>query len=244
MILILLILSAVAFFMSFIYVDRLFPRTLLTLISGVVLILSLIAIVANFHDHFGLQKVTTQRSFKIYSAAGSKMPIGLLLYQPIGTSGKDNVYIYATKSNQKKPSHTQADAMTKNRLTRVSSENARLQTSETRWEYRSAFNRLLFGLAGNGHELTHRVNRFYLPKSWLRLSTIQAKALQKQMSSAKFQAQAKSQGAAYVQAQMQAAIAKQPSLAADRQAQQRLGKQFAADFQMQLIQETVSKLNK
>ncbi|MFT8469414.1 DUF4811 domain-containing protein [Oenococcus sp.] len=244
MILILLILSAVAFFVSFIYIDRLFPRTLLTLISGVVLILSLAAIAANYYDHFGLQKVTTQQTRRIYSSAGSKMPVGLLLYQPIGTSGKDNVYIYTTKANQKKPSHTQANSMTVNRVIAVSSQKARLQTSETHWEYRSNFNRFLFGIAGNGHELTRRINRFYLPKSWPRLSTVQAKALQKQMGSAKFQAQAKTQAAAYVQTHMQEAIAKQPALATDRQAQQRLGKQFAADFQRQLIQETVSQLKK
>ncbi|WP_143790452.1 DUF4811 domain-containing protein, partial [Oenococcus oeni] len=57
MILVLLVISAVAFFVSFIYTDNPISRRMLTLISGAVVLLSLLAIVANYYDHYGLHKV-------------------------------------------------------------------------------------------------------------------------------------------------------------------------------------------
>ncbi|QAS69850.1 DUF4811 domain-containing protein [Oenococcus sicerae] len=240
MILALLVIGAVAFFTSFIYIDKPLPRMFWTVISALIVIGSLIAIVANYHDHFGLEKVTSTSTKKIYSADTSgKMQ--LVLYEPIGTSGKENVYIYVSKAKSKKLVHTQADEFTENRVKLVNGQIANLKTQETRWEYKPGIYKLLFGIANNGHELTKRINTFRLPKTWLHLSTSQIKVLKKDLTDPAMQAEAKTQASAYVQTHMKAAIAKNSSLATDQAAQAKLSKRFAAEFQAQLIQKILAK---
>ncbi|AZZ60111.1 DUF4811 domain-containing protein [Oenococcus sp. UCMA 16435] len=241
MILALLVISAIAFFMSFIYIDNPISRTIMTLLSGAVVILSLFAIVANYHDHYGLQKVSVTSTKKIYSADQSSS-MQLILYQAIGTSGKENVYIYSTKLNQKTPQHTQADEYTTNKVKSINGDTAKLKTTKTYWEYKSNTFKFWFGIAGNGHELIKRVNDFELPKSWIRLSTDQAKKLKKELASSQFKAQIKKEATAYVEEKMKAVIVKEPSLATNKAEQAKMEKQFAAQFQSQMIKKLISKL--
>ncbi|OIK57072.1 DUF4811 domain-containing protein [Oenococcus oeni] len=241
MILVLLVISAVAFFISFIYTDNPISRRMLTLISGAVVLLSLLAIVANYYDHYGLHKVSVTSTKKIYSADQSSS-MNLILYQKIGTSGKENVYIYSTKLKQKTPQHTQADEYTTNKVKNVSSNTAKLKTTKTYWEYKSNASKFWFGIAGNGHELVKRVNNFEIPKTWIRLSTSQAKELKKELADSKFQQQVKKEAAAYVEEKMKAAVIKDPSLATNKVEQEKMEKQLAAKFQSEMIKKLISKL--
>ncbi|PDH93795.1 DUF4811 domain-containing protein [Oenococcus oeni] len=241
MILVLLVISAVAFFVSFIYTDNPISRRMLTLISGAVVLLSLLAIVANYYDHYGLHKVSVTSTKKIYSADQSSS-MNLILYQKIGTSGKENVYIYSTKLKQKTPQHTQADEYTTNKVKNISSNTAKLKTTKTYWEYKSNASKFWFGIAENGHELVKRVNNFEIPKTWIRLSTSQAKELKKELADSKFQQQVKKEAAAYVEEKMKAAVIKGPSLATNKVEQEKMEKQLAAKFQSEMIKKLISKL--
>ena len=73
-----------------------------------------------------MKKVTTTKSQRIYSAAGKNLPINL--YQPVGTSGKDNVFIYKTTPHQGKTVHTQANERTYSQ-TKVSTTNTAYLTT-------------------------------------------------------------------------------------------------------------------
>ncbi|WP_143807831.1 DUF4811 domain-containing protein, partial [Oenococcus oeni] len=99
-----------------------------------------------------------------------------------------------------------------------------------------------FGIAENGHELVKRVNNFEIPKTWIRLSTSQAKELKKELADSKFQQQVKKEAAAYVEEKMKAAVIKDPSLATNKVEQEKMEKQLAAKFQSEMIKKLISKL--
>nr|MWN21778.1 DUF4811 domain-containing protein [Leuconostoc lactis] len=52
------------------------------------LTLSVIAIVANMHSHFGMKTVVTTTKTEIYSAGSPQQQFGVLLYQSVGTARK------------------------------------------------------------------------------------------------------------------------------------------------------------
>ena len=91
----------------------------------------------NYSHHFGMQKVTTTTTKRIYSASNSSMP--LAIYQPVGKGGRDDVYIYNTKVKQKTPNHTQANEYTTSRIKWTNGSTPQLVTTETRWQYRNDF---------------------------------------------------------------------------------------------------------
>ena len=246
MILATLVIGAIALFICFVYINNRTWQIIGTLLSIIVLCGSLFMITANDHSHFGMHKVTTTTTKQIYSASGSSANgVNMVLYQNVGTKGTENVQIYATKANQKKPGHTQADEFTTNTIKKASGNKATLKTSETRWEYKSHTAKVWFGIAKENHKMTKRTNTFYLPSSWLHLSTSQAKKLQGQMAkmqTPQAKAQMKQQAEAYVKAKMQAAVTKNPKLAMDQAAQAKLTKQYAAEFQSQLIKKAVASV--
>lgn len=244
MILVTLVLGAIAFFVCFVYIKPVIWRTVGTLLALVFLIPSLLMINLNDHDHFGMKKVTTTTTKVIYSADPTGK-MNMMLYQNIGTKGTENTQIYATKKGQKKPGHTQVNENTFNHVKSTAASTATLTTKETRWVYKNNTTKLWFNVANNNHELIKRTNTFHLPNDWVHLSTTQAKQLKAQMAKQQTpaaQAQVKQQAAAFVKQQMQAAIAKDPSLANNQAKQQQLSKQYAAQFQSQLIKKAVANL--
>ncbi|KRL03593.1 DUF4811 domain-containing protein [Liquorilactobacillus capillatus] len=241
MIVVTLIFGAIATFISFIYIEKIMPRLICTLIAGIILLGSVWGVVSNYHGHFGMYKVTTATTQRVYSTD----PTGktqMLLFQPIGTAGKENVYIYAKKAHAKKTSHTKADEYTNNKLTRTTNKKAYLKRTEVRWRYKSAAFKFWFGIAGNNNQLVKRTNRFYVPKTWFVLTVKQAKELKKQMSDQKRQAELKEQATIYVKGKMQAAIAKDPTLMTNTQQQKKLSQQFAAEYQEKAMRELITEL--
>ncbi|MCI1489329.1 MAG: DUF4811 domain-containing protein [Limosilactobacillus mucosae] len=238
MITVIMFIGAIAFFVSIMFAPNMRTRWILGLITGLIFVGSTVIITANFHDHWGMKRITTTKTQKIYSASSQMQ---LILYQPVGTSGKDNVYIYQTKPRQKTPQHTQANEFTTNRLVWTDSDQATLTVKETRWRFKNDFYKVLFAGSKMDGKLVSRTNTFRYPKTFVKISVKQAQALKKQAQALKSpatQAQLKAQAAAYVTAKVQAAKQQNPDLA---EAQlQKLTEQAQQEYQAQMIKKMMA----
>ncbi len=238
MITIIMFIGAIAFFVSIMFAPNMRTRWILGLITGLIFVGSTVIITANFHDHWGMKRITTTKTQKIYSASSQMQ---LILYQPVGTSGKDNVYIYQTKPRQKTPQHTQANEFTTNRLVWTDSDQATLTVKETRWRFKNDFYKVLFAGSKMDGKLVSRTNTFRYPKTFVKISVKQAQALKKQAQALKSpatQAQLKAQAAAYVTAKVQAAKQQNPDLT---EAQlQKLTEQAQQEYQAQMIKKMMA----
>lgn len=238
MITIIMFLGAIAFFAAIMFSPSNRTRWLLGMISGLIFVGSTLMITANFHEHWGMKQVTTTKTQKIYSTSSQMQ---LALYQPVGTSGKDNVYIYQTKPRQKTPQHTQANEFTTNRLVWTDSDQASLTVKETRWRFKNDFYKVLFAGSKMDGNLVSRTNTFRYPKTFVKISVKQAQALKKQAQALKSptaQAQLKTQAAAYVTAKIQAAKQQNPNLT---EAQlQKLAQQAQQEYQAQMIKKMMA----
>lgn len=238
MITVIMFIGAIAFFVSIMFAPNMRTRWILGLITGLIFVGSTVIITANFHDHWGMKRITTTKTQKIYSASSQMQ---LILYQPVGTSGKDNVYIYQTKPRQKMPQHTQANEFTTNRLVWTDSDQATLTVKETRWRFKNDFYKVLFAGSKMDGKLVSRTNTFRYPKTFVKISVKQAQALKKQAQALKSpatQAQLKAQAAAYVTAKVQAAKQQNPDLT---EAQlQKLTQQAQQEYQAQMIKKMMA----
>ena len=238
MITVIMFIGAIAFFVSIMFAPNMRTRWILGLITGLIFVGSTVIITANFHDHWGMKRITTTKTQKIYSASSQMQ---LILYQPVGTSGKDNVYIYQTKPRQKTPQHTQANEFTTNRLVWTDSDQASLTVKETRWRFKNDFYKVLFAGSKMDGNLVSRTNTFRYPKTFVKISVRQAQALKKQAQALKspaVQAQLKTQAAAYVTAKIQAAKQQNPNLT---EAQlQKLAQQAQQEYQAQMIKKMMA----
>ncbi|WP_318766853.1 DUF4811 domain-containing protein [Lactiplantibacillus carotarum] len=230
MILVLLVLSTVALFLSFIYVHRTALRMGLTLVFGVLLITSLVFVSKNDAQHYGMVKKTTTTTTTLASAGSSKQ-MDLLLYQSIGTADKHRVYIYKNTASQKKVSHTKADTKVANKV-KTTTATPKIVTKTTRWSYKNNTMKFWFGIADNNHQLIKKTNYFYVNKSWVVLSTTQAKQFSKLMKQQ--QATLKARAKVYVQNQVKAAMVKDPTMSQTEIA--KISKAAAAQYQANAIQ--------
>ena len=178
MMIVLVFASAIAVFLASMFSHR--WRSVWLALAGIVFVLSVGIVTLNYSHHFGMKQVTTTSSKVIYSAT-SKQALPVILYQPVGTSGKDDVYLYNQQPNQKQPSHTQANEQTQNQLHKVNGDQVRLVTKETRWQYANGWSRLLFAGSGMDNKLVKRVNTFYYPSYYVKVSTKQMKQLAQRM---------------------------------------------------------------
>lgn len=238
MITVIMFIGAIAFFVSIMFAPNMRTRWILGLITGLIFVGSTVIITANFHDHWGMKRITTTKTQKIYSASSQMQ---LILYQPVGTSGKDNVYIYQTKPRQKTPQHTQANEFTTNRLVWTDSDQATLTVKETRWRFKNDFYKVLFAGSKMDGKLVSRTNTFRYPKTFVKISVKQAQALKKQAQALKSpatQAQLKAQAAAYVTAKVQAAKQQNPDLTETQL--QKLTEQAQQEYQAQMIKKMMA----
>lgn len=201
-------------------------------------IISLILLVANEYSHFGMEKVTSEKTEQIQSVQKGS---NLLLEKELGTNGKENVYIYRTPetANAKKPKTTKVDANVKNVVKTGNYSAATVTKKTTRWEYKNGFYSFLFGISGNDKEFVKQTNTFKVGNDWLVLTTTQASQLQKKMKSKAFKAQMKQEGATYVKAAVMKAMQANPQMttAEQKQVTQKAEKAFQAQAQAKLIQE-------
>jgi hypothetical protein len=114
MIIIIMFGAAIAMFASIMFIERRVPQLILATLCGLLFVGSTLVMTLNYSHHFGMHQVTTTTRKPIYSASNSTMP--LALYQPVGSSGRDDVYIYNVKPRQKTANHTQADEYTTSKI--------------------------------------------------------------------------------------------------------------------------------
>lgn len=235
-----LIICAVLSFIFFVYIENKPLSNTLTAIAVIGLLTSIFFMVKNDHDHLGMHNVTTTSSRTIYSASPSKqMP--MMVYQPIGTADKHQVYVYKTSANAKKATHTSAKVTTKNVVKRTTGEN-RIVTKKVYREYKNGMSNFWFGLSGNGHKYVKETNTIYINKNWTVLSAAQAKKLQKLAGSKSYQAKQKAAAMAYVKQQVMAAMKKNPTMSAAEQKQ--VTQQATATYQAQAMKQLIAQVKK
>ncbi|TLQ04788.1 DUF4811 domain-containing protein [Pediococcus stilesii] len=254
MIIFLLIIAAIALFVSMTLISKTAIRIILSLISAVVVVGSSVLMVMNDREHFGMHKTTETTTQEIYSVSPSKQ-MNMLLYKSIGTADKERVYLYNETASQKTPSHTAADKTT-NTVHTTTKDSARLVKKTTRWVYKNGTYQFWFGIAGNNREVSKRVNTFYVPKNWLTLSTTQATKLGKLVK--QNQTQMKKDAAQYVKTKVTAtvkatltdAMKKDPTMSAADQKKlteettKKASAQFAAQYQAQAMQKLIEEAKK
>ncbi|MFT8673884.1 DUF4811 domain-containing protein [Leuconostoc mesenteroides] len=189
-------------------------RLLTALIMFIGLIISVIGIVANMHDHYGMKAVTTTKKRQIYTAGDANQGFGMLLYQGVGTNGKENVYIYKTSSDAKKTFVAKPDLKTTSRRESIAGNKAYKVTKTTRWVYKNNTYKLLFGIADNNKSLKHRRTIYQVPSTWIALTTTQAKSLSAKMTP---KTDAEKAAAAEQQKQLAELAQKDPDKAAQTQ---------------------------
>ncbi|MCH3921298.1 DUF4811 domain-containing protein [Limosilactobacillus sp.] len=241
MVIIIMFAAAIAFFLSVMLVKNKGLSAVLALIFGILFVGSTALMTLNYSHHFGMHQVTTTTTKRIYPVS-STMP--LALYQPVGTSGEDNVYIYKTSAQQKKPVHTQANEYTHSKIKWTNRSTPRLVTKETRWRYKNNFYRVLYGGAGMDKTLVKRINTLEYPRTYVKLTVKQAAKLQavaKSPQVAQMQASAQQTGKAYVSAKVQQAMAKNPHMSA-KQIQQ-TAQTAQQEFQAKMVRQMLKQLN-
>ena len=163
-----------------------------------------------------MHQETTTTKKTIYSASNSALP--LALYQPVGTSGKDDVYIYNSKKRQKTPDHTQTNEYTHSKIKWTKRLTPRLVTTETRWRYNNGFFRIMYMGTGMDGTLVKRTNVLEYPQAYVKITTKQANQLKKRAASpaAKKAQTTAEQGRSAIAARVQQALAKNPKMSASQ----------------------------
>lgn len=233
MIIITLILCTFALFLSSVFGKGLW-RGLLMTIFGLGFIASIVLIVQNDHNHFGMKTVTETKSTTLVSSADSQ-GLSMLLYHPLG-NGTEKVYLYRTNNQQAKPKATQTENTT-NQVKVVTTPPKLVTTTKYR-VYKNNQAKFWFGIAGNDHEFVSRNNRFEVNQNWLTLSDQQAKQFAKKIKAQ--QATLKAEATAYAQKAVMAAMQQNPTMTSAQQ--QAIAKKAAQQYQQQAIAKVVATL--
>lgn len=236
MIIIIMFGAAIAMFASIMFIERRVPQLILATLCGLLFVGSTLVMTLNYSHHFGMHQVTTTTRKPIYSASNSTMP--LALYQPVGTSGQDNVYIYNVKPRQKTANHTQADEYTTSKIKWTNETTPKLVTTETRWRYNNNFFTVLYMWSGMDGNLVKRTNTLEYPRTYVKITVKQANRLKKLAQSPavkQAQARAQQQGKTAVASTVQAALAKDPHMTA--QQIQQVSQQAEQQLQGQMVKE-------
>lgn len=226
-------LGAIAFFACIMLINKRQIRIITSFIFGMIFVVSTLLMTLNYSHHFGMKQVTTTHSQRVYSASNSSMP--LALYKKIGTNGQDNVLIYNTKPHQKTPNHTQANEFTTSKMKFTKRTSPRLITTETRWEFKNGFYKVLYWGSGMGGTLVKRTNVIEYPQTYVKLTVEQAALLKQKSKNAGSQSAMESQAKAYVTNKVQAAMAKDPTMT--MQEVQAVTTQATEEFQGQLVRQ-------
>lgn len=142
---------------------------------------------ASFTHHYGLQKKTTVRQHKIYSAAGKSSPAGILVAKQVGRSSGCFVMVYRDSVNQKAQPHFVPN---KNDRVDIAKKHADYRTADvrqatvkittTKWGWQNATAKFWLN-CGQAGELAQQKATVTIPaKTWVVLSPSQLKQLKKQ----------------------------------------------------------------
>ncbi|WP_034993355.1 DUF4811 domain-containing protein [Liquorilactobacillus vini] len=241
-----LIILALLLFISMTAIKPFGRRIIVGVILGILLIITIILIVRNDHDHFGMQQVSQTQRYNLTSSVSSQR-MSILLYQPLGTQQKEKVYLYKT-SQQKKLRNTSADPAKNQVKVKHHAAKPSLQIKTTRWQYKNSWYRFWFGIANNENQLAKRQYTFKLSHNWLVLSTKQAKQLETLLKQKQTQLKQEAQqyAAAQVKAGLTKALQKDPTMSASQRQQlsQKLAQQAATAYQKQAVNQLLKQLEK
>ncbi|KRM24427.1 DUF4811 domain-containing protein [Latilactobacillus graminis] len=233
MIIVTLVISTLALFFASIFGKKMW-RPVLMLIFGLTFIASLVFIVQNDHNHYGMKTITETKTRPLVSSADAK-GVSMLLYHPLG-NGTEKIYLYRTATSQKKPQATQTKK-TSNSVQK----NAKQAALVTKTKYRVYQNqtaKFWFGISGNDHEFVSRHNTFKVAKGWLVLSDTQAKQLAKTLK--KQQAQLKTGAITAGKQAVMTAMHTNPAMTA--QQQQAVAKKAAVAYQQTAMAKVMATL--
>lgn len=235
MMLVIVVISVIAFALLNVFAKNK-VQTVISLLFGLVFVLSLTAMMANLSAHFGMEKTTTTTTQPLVSSSDNDQ-LPMLLYQPLG-DGTEKIYLYRTDESQKKPKQTRMDHVTNHVV--EDAKSAQKETKTTRWTYKNDFYRFLFGIAGNDEEFIREKNTFSLPDSWTLLTVDQAKKLASLVENQ--QEAMKAEAQTFVQEKMQAALMADPTM--DAAEQKAKISQFTAEFQKEAIAKLIQEAKK
>ncbi|MDI6552976.1 DUF4811 domain-containing protein [Leuconostoc falkenbergense] len=214
MIILLIALFAILAFVANMMITNRGVRIVTTVIMFAGLILSVAGVAANMNAHYGMKEVTTTTKKQIYTAGTASQGFGLLLYQSVGTNGAENVYVYRATDSAKKTTVAKPSLKTSSRMSNISGNKAYKITKTTRYVYKNATMRLMFGIGGNNHQLKNKHVIYQVPSTWVALTTTQAKSLQSKMTP---KTDAEKQALAQQQAQLATLAKTDPDKAAQLQ---------------------------
>jgi hypothetical protein len=234
MILIIIIVSAALYAFSYI-LSKKSGQTIFSMLMGLIFAAALVLLTVNFTDHFGMEKVSKEKTMDLVSSAGADSGMDVLLYQPIGT-GDEKVYLYQT-AGAKKPKPTDTEK-TSNVV--ESADKAQLVVEKISWKYTNNFYKALFAFAGNDNQLEEVVNHFKIPDTWATLSVDQVKELQK-LATERQVDMAKTMQAA-IQQEVMAAMKKNPKMT--KAEQQALVEKLTAEKKAEAMQALIAEVTK
>jgi len=173
MILVLLFVGVVIFVAGFIILDKSWQRWLIGGIGLIFLFSSLIMMIGNDKEHWGMTRHVTKSTERIASVSNQKS-FSLLLYEPIRKSKYEQVYIYK-HPGENRLMHTQPKLSVTNHVIYQLSKQATLSISTKEWRLKrtGVWHFLFAGVTDEKQEISV-TNAFCLPKNWHVLSRDQA----------------------------------------------------------------------
>lgn len=236
MIIAIMFVTMLLFFVSAMFIKSQPWRTTLSTVFAVIFVVSTGLMTANYSHHFGMHQVTTTKTQTVYPA---RPGAPLALYQPLGTDGSEQVLIYRKNAQQSHLNHTPASEHTKATIKLANRANVQMVTRTTRWQTKPGLSSFLFKDVGTSGKIVHQKITITYPKTYVKVTTKQAKRLAKVSRSRMQSQQAQAAAKAYVIGQVQAARVKHPRMSAAQL--KRVQQQAQMQYQARLIRQAIQK---
>lgn len=236
MIIAVMFVAMLLFFAATMFIKQASVRVPVSLVFAAIFVVATGAMTANYNHHIGMHKVTTTTSRTVYPVrAGSP----LALYQPLGTDGTERVLIYKNHPSQKKPSHTPANEHTESHLKFAPRSNIKMTSRTTRWETNPGFASFIYRGAGTEGKLVHQDITITYPRTYVKVTTKQARKLAKAGAKSSQNPQARQAAQQYVMGKVQAARAKNPRMS--KAQMKEVQQQATAEYQARMIRQMLKK---
>ena len=206
----------------------------------------------NMGTHLGLTK-TTNNNRQTIRPTSTSQGVQLLVYQPLGTTNNERVYVYYGDQKSPLPDKRGLAKTTRvaSSVTTTNAKHATLTLTTTKYTYQNQLAKVLFAIPGTKLATTQQVAHFTVPKSWLVLSSKQATRLKQAAANPTNQATLKTQATAYVTAHVQSDLKElaAKAQAGDQAAQAQLANQtqltqsLAAKYQRAFTRQALLKLS-
>nr|WP_243465541.1 DUF4811 domain-containing protein [Oenococcus oeni] len=187
MIFVLVALFALTTFVSWMLLKTAFLRRLWGSLSSLLLFGSILLMILNMNEHFGMAKVVSSQKERIYSVAGNKLSAGILATTSNKKLGSDLViYLYKNKENSAKVRTAVPSSTSSLSMKEISGSKAYRVTKVTKWKYKDGLSKLFFGFGKLDKVVSKKKVVFQIPDNeWLQLTEKQLSKLQKLIANPK-----------------------------------------------------------